>query len=376
MYLKPTQRRTWAEISLSAVERNLLSIRNHVGENTKICCVIKANAYGHGAVELAKLYEKNKVDYFAVSNIEEALQLTNEGITKPILILGYTPPNCAEILSDKKITQCVYSKEYAEQLSSEVRSKGKNVTIHIKIDTGMRRIGFGCDSVGIQEVVESCKMPGLVPEGIFTHFSMADEGAYGFEYTHRQYEMFIKVVNHIEENGIHFQIRHCANSATICDYPEMSLDMVRAGIILYGLNPSEKIKGKLQIEPVLQLKTVISYIKELEAGEKVSYGGEYVAKRKMKVATLPIGYADGVFRSNYRNGLNVIINGISVPVIGRICMDQCMVDVSSCSNLSMGDEVLVYGKEINTVSKVADRNQTINYELVCAISERVPRVYL
>jgi alanine racemase len=376
MRLEPSQKRTWAEIDLVAVEHNYKTIRSQLSNDTKLCCVVKANGYGHGAVQLSKLYETLGADYLAVSNIEEAIQLRNGDINLPILILGYTDPHCASGLANYHISQCVFSSEYGEALARNALEQGVEVTIHIKIDSGMGRLGFQCVEKELDKAAEVCGMPGLKVEGIFTHFASADEGDGGREYTLGQFNKFTTAINYLEAKGISFTLRHCANSAAIFDYPEMYLDMVRAGIVLYGLQPSGVLHNPGDIQPVLTLKTVIDHIKMISPGDCISYGREYRADHEIRVATIPVGYADGLWRSNFRNNLLVEVEGKSAPIIGRVCMDQCMIDITEIQDAKIGSVVTVYGASgENSVDNIADANQTINYEIVCAVGERVPRVY-
>lgn len=375
----PIQKRTWANVDIDAVKHNFRLIRTQVGQSKKVCCVIKANAYGHGAVKLAKIYEAEGADYFAVSNIEEALQLRKNDISLPIVILGYTNPECAGILVDNKISQCVYSKTFGEELNRYAETQNVKVNIHIKIDSGMGRIGFACktgNTDDLTDALEICQLPNLNSEGIFTHFAVADEGSNGEKYTRMQFENFSRAVQYLEERGVKFEVRHCANSAAIFDYPEMHLDMVRAGVILYGLQPSREIKNPASLRPALTLETIISHVKNLKAGECISYGRTFTADRDMIVATIPVGYADGLWRSNGKHGMCVEICDKFAPIVGRICMDQCMIDVSDIPAAKPGSPVLVYGKrEEISVDAIAKANDTINYEIVCAIGQRVPRVY-
>lgn len=373
------RRRTWAEIDLDNARQNFQAIRQAVGEKVKICCVIKANAYGHGAVRMASFYQKMKADYLAVSNIEEALQLRKKRITLPILILGYTPEECAGVLAANAITQTVYSYEYGKRLADCAETLGVQVKIHIKLDTGMGRIGFLCRRSAedeLAQVADVCRMKSLIPEGIFTHLAVADENTDGDEYTAEQLWYFKKGVQYLEERGIHFSIRHCANSAAIFDHPECHLDMVRAGVVLYGLKPSEKLRLLPELQPVMSLKSVISHIKEVYPGETVSYGRSFLANRKMTVATVPIGYADGLWRANGMTECYMLVNGHYAPIIGRICMDQLMLDVSEI-DCNVGDVVTVFGADrLCSADSIARRNGTINYEIVCAIGERVPRAFI
>ena len=376
MELQPHQKRTWASIDLDAAKHNYQIIRNRLSEGTKLCCVVKANGYGHGAVQLSKLYEKLGADYLAVSNIEEAIQLRNNNITLPILILGYTDPRCASELAVNKITQCVFSYNYGESLSKYAVEQGVVVKIHIKIDTGMGRIGFQCDSNELYFAEQVCRMQGLIYEGIFTHFASADEGENGKEYTHWQLDKFMIAIEYLELRGIKFSIRHCANSAAIFDYPEMHLDMVRAGIVLYGLQPSNTLQTPGNLQPVMKLKTIIDHVKIVNSGESISYGREYKAERSIRVATIPIGYADGLWRSNYKSRMLVEVEGKLAPIIGRVCMDQCMIDVSNIPTAKVNSKVTLYGISGElSVEQIAKANGTINYEIVCAVGERVPRVY-
>lgn len=376
------RKRFWAEIDMNAAEKNFNIIRSKLSENTKLCCVVKANAYGHGAVYLSKLYEKLGADFFAVSNIEEAMQLRNNGISTPILILGYTPASCASILAENNISQSVFSYSYAKELSKCAVADGVEVKIHIKLDSGMGRIGFDCihQSEKITDAVcEVCNMQGLIPEGIFTHFAVADEGVDGREFTKIQYERFISAIENLSGRGINFAIKHCANSATMFEYPEYHMDMVRVGVVLYGISPSSKVRGCDELVPVMSLKSVISMIKEIGVGDTVSYGCTYVADKKTKIATAPVGYADGFWRSNAENGTQMLIRGQRVNIVGRVCMDQLMLDVSNVKGVREGDYITLIGKDRDdciTADELALNNHTIGYEMICSIGERVPRFYI
>ena len=376
------RKRFWAEIDMNAAEHNFRKIKSRLSPHTKICCVVKANAYGHGAVYLSKLYEKLGADYFAVSNIEEAMQLRNNGIQTPILILGYTPVNCAAILANNNISQTVFSYNYARELDRNAEEDGVSVKIHIKLDSGMGRIGFDCihgDRSVLDSVRDVCNMKNLIHEGIFTHFAVADEGEDGREYTEKQYRRFSDAVSYLEDMGIKFKLRHCANSATIIGYPEYGLDMVRAGIVLYGLSPSDKVGDCSDFIPVMNLKSVISMIKNVEAGDCISYGCTFRADHKMKVATVPVGYADGFWRSNVGGGTQLLVGGKRVNIVGRVCMDQLMLDVTGIPDAKEGGGVVVIGsdgEETVSAEEIAERNNTVNYEIVCAIGERVPRFYI
>ena len=375
-------RRTWAEISLDAIAHNFHEIKKQVGNGSKLCCVIKADGYGHGAVELAHIYEKLGADFFAVSNIDEGIEIRSSGVKLPIVILGYTPVSEAQRLARHNISQAVFSAEYAKALSESCGECGCVCKIHIKCDTGMSRIGFMCqqfprDDNSIKEIYEACSLSNLEPEGLFTHFCVSDEGDDGREFTNKQFENFIYVKESLERSGLNIPICHCANSGAIEDYSGVYCDMVRAGIILYGLAPSQKLFGKLDLQPAMTLKTTVAYVKTLHEGADVSYGRTFTADREMKIATVPIGYADGFVRQNARDGY-MLVGGKKAKIVGRICMDQTMLDVTDIDGVKIGDEVIVFGSGEHgepTADTIAENTGTINYEVVCLVGKRVPRVY-
>ena len=367
-------KRTRAEIDLDAVRYNFNAVKARIGA-AKICCVVKANAYGHGAVRLARIYESLGADFLAVSGIEEAMQLRRAKIGLPILILGYTDPACAALLSSQNISQCVFSAAYGDALADCAADQGVRVKIHIKLDTGMGRIGFLCDELA--DAVHICKHPSLIPEGIFTHFSSASDGEAGESFTSRQLALFEDAVSYFLTNGVDFSIRHAANSGAVLDYPNTHFDMVRAGILLYGYPSSNELRQALELKPVLKLKTTVVHIKQIRQGDTVGYGRAFVADRDMTVATLPIGYADGFARSNRLTMPFMEVQGRPAPIVGGICMDQCVIDISDIPGVAVGASVTVYGEmPYNSISAVAARNQTIPYEILCSIGERVPRIYL
>ncbi len=376
------QKRTWAEIDLDAVAHNLREIRGRIGENTMLCCVIKADAYGHGAVRLAREYEALGADWLAVSNIEEALQLRCAGVSLPMLVLGYTPPDAAPLLAENNISQCAYSTAYCEALSKSAVESGVSVKIHVKVDTGMSRLGFYFqdtkrDAAAVEEIAAACRLPGLVPEGIFTHFAVADSGEAGGEFTKRQLHCFQTLIQALADRGVTFQICHCANSGATLDYPESHMDMVRAGVILYGLEPSEDVQNHGDFWPVLSLRSVISHVKEIEPGSDVSYGRTYTAKSRIRVATIPVGYADGYSRHLSGRG-SILVHGVRCPILGKVCMDQCMIDVTDVPQAQVGDVVTMIGRDGDAeipVGELAALLDTIHYEVVCGISKRVTRVY-
>lgn len=375
-------KRTWAEIDLDAIEYNFKQIKNNTKANCKIMCVIKADAYGHGAEFLANEYQSLGADWFAVSNLEEALQLRESGISKPILILGYTPVSEVNTLIDLNISQAILSLDYAKRLSESAYKIGKSLNVHIKLDTGMNRIGLNCQNQkscdnSIEDIKEISGMNGLHIQGMFTHFAVADEGDSGKEYTLKQYNNFSYVREQLKNLGIDSGICHCSNSAGIIDYPEMNFDMVRAGIILYGLYPSDSLHKKVDLRPAMSLKSVISQLKTVEKNTRISYGGTFITDKETKIATVPIGYADGYLRE-FSNRAKMIVSSKKVPVIGRVCMDQLMLDVSSIKDVHEGDVVTVFGKCGNTeisVEDLANLASTINYEIICMVSKRVPRLY-
>ena len=376
-------KRTWAEINLDAICENFKAIKNQVKKGTKILCVLKADAYGHGAIALAEQYEELGADWFAVSNLEEALQLRNAMITKPILILGYTPANMAKVLSTFNISQAVFTKSYAQELSKAALDANCIVNAHIKLDTGMSRIGFVFhdekrDLNSLLDIKEISTLDGINIEGMFTHFAKSDESGQGIDFTKHQYENFCFAVDYLKENGIDIPIKHCSNSAAILNYKEMNMDMVRAGLILYGFYPSDYNLSDVKLKPAIQLKTVISQIKTIEENTAVSYGGKFISKRKTKIATVPIGYADGYLRM-LSGKAYMLINGQRANVVGRICMDQLMLDITDIDDVSINDEVVVLGKSKNseiTLDELSSMMGTINYEFLCLLSKRIPRIYL
>jgi len=376
-------KRTWATINLDSLNQNFRAIRNATNPCAKIMSVIKADAYGHGALPVAKELISAGTDWFAVSNLDEALQLRRGGIDIPILILGYTPAEHAKVLALNGISQAVFNLEYGKQLAKFAEESSVQVNIHIKIDTGMSRIGFTyhdnvVNSDSIDEIEQLCSLSGVYPEGIFTHFAKADEPQEGEVFTRVQFDLFLDTISRLQNRGISFELRHCCNSAGVELFPEMHLDMVRPGIILYGLAPSDFTKNALELSPVMELKTVTSMIKKIPAGTPVSYGGTFVSTKDMTVATVPIGYADGYSRRLSSNAF-MIVNGKMAPIIGRVCMDQTILDVTDIPDVASGITVTVFGSDENNsimVDELASKLDTINYELVCAIGRRVPRVYI
>lgn len=376
-------KRTWAEIDLNKIEKNYDICRSMLRDGVKMMGVIKADGYGHGAVAYAEIFSKKGCEWFAVSNLDEALQIREAGIETPILILGFTPAEKAEVLAFNNIAQAVYNREYAAALSKNAVAQGVQVNVHIKVDTGMSRIGFlyqdsEDDAATIDAIEAACKLPGLYAQGIFQHFAVADCGEEGEVYTRLQYDLFLDVIRRLQKRGIDFELYHCCNSAGASEYRDLQLNMARLGIVIYGLTSSDLVKEQWGIEPVMSVKSVVAMVKEIEAGTTVSYGRTFTAEKDMKIATIPIGYADGYTRRLSGNGARMIIKGAYVPIIGTICMDMCMVDVTGL-DVKAGDAVTVIGKEGDkavTADEIAAKSGTINYEITCDISKRVPRVYV
>lgn len=368
-------RRTWAEIDVNALIHNLKIIKSKTPD-ARIMAVVKANAYGHSAGIVAPVLDKNGADSFAVSNIDEALQLRSLNITKPILILGYTPPQLVKILNENNISQCVYSPEYALDLSAEAVKQNVKIKIHTKLDTGMSRIGFDCrsdDLFGIYLAISSSKLDGFDFEGIFTHFSVADRSKVEEDgFTDAQYNRFKNAVEIFKKSGLVPKYCHCCNSAGLILDGDKHLDICRPGIILYGLSPSSAPELECNLIPVMTLKSVVTMVKEINENDSISYGRTFKATEKMRIATVSIGYADGYPRLLSNKGY-VIINGKKANIVGRVCMDQLSVDVTDIPDAKMGDEVILFGKELS-VNVLAELCDTINYEIVCGISPRVPRM--
>lgn len=365
-------RPVWAEVNLAAVRQNIRYIKRQLHAGTKLCAVVKADGYGHGALAVAKLALEQGADYLAVAIMEEAMVLRRAGIAAPILILGYTPPEQADIAITYRITQTVYSEEMVHALSAAAVASGKMAKVHIKVDTGMGRIGIQPEAAGeFAAFVRNC--PGIELEGVFSHFAAAD--SQDKAYTYWQVEQFQLALKQIAERGIEIPLKHIANSAAILDMPELQLDMVRAGIILYGLLPSDEVSTALPLQPAMQLKAQISHIKPVSAGTSISYGCTYTAPVDQLIATLPIGYADGWTRL-LAGKAEAVLRGRRVPFVGRVCMDQCMLDISAVPEAEVGDEVLLFGGDMLPAEEVAAHIGTINYEVVCMVSKRVPRIYI
>ena len=369
-------RPVWAEVDLGCIEHNVKQIKS-LCENKKIYGVVKADAYGHGALDIVQVLLKSGVTDLAVALITEALEIIKSGINVPILILGFTPLTFAEDILNNNIEQTVYDLEYAKKLSEIAQEKNKTAKIHIAVDTGMGRIGFLPNEKGMEAVRQISKLPNINIEGIFTHFSTADET--DKTYSMEQLAKFNKFVDDLENEGLKFNIKHASNSAGIMDLPEAHFNAVRPGIIMYGYYPSnEVIKERLDLKPALTLKTSVVHVKTLPKDMYISYGRKYKTDKERVIATLPIGYADGYTRALSNKG-NVIVNGKLASIVGAVCMDQCMIDVTDVGTVKVGDEVILLGEHGNTrfnADDLAELLDTINYEIICMIGRRVPRVYI
>ena len=373
--MKQTQTRTWAEVNLANLEHNYRALRAMLVPGCRFLGVVKANAYGHGAVQVAQRLERLGAEYLAVACLDEALELRQGGVTMPILILGHTPPEYTGTLIAMGITQTVTCLAKAVEYSAEAAKLGRDLKIHIKLDTGMSRLGFLCAGgyfdEGVQNVIDSCRLPGLIPEGVYTHFAVSDEpGADCRDYTLGQFRLFMDMIRAVKERGgIEFAIRHCANSGAVVNYPEMALDMVRPGLLLYGYGDG----GKLGLRPCMRLVTTVSTIKFYEPGTAVSYGRRFVTQRRTRMGVLAIGYADGLPRAAGNQCSFAAGDGFA-PQRGSICMDMCMVDLTERPEVDVGSQVELFGPKCS-IYQLSDAAGTIPYELLCAVSKRVPRVY-
>ena len=369
--------RVCAYVDLDAINQNILNMKSHIQESTSIMCVIKADGYGHGAIPIAKEVESNPAIFgFATATAEEALALRHVGIKKPILILGYTFPYSFSSLIEQDIILTVFKQETLLQLVTVAKTLKKKAFIHIKMDTAMSRIGRKPDDETIAFIKEAMSYEELVVDGIFTHFAKADE--YDKTFTKEQIQKFRKMIAMMEDRGVSIPVKHCSNSAGIAEIREANMDMVRAGITLYGLWPSEEVdQNSLDLKPVMELKTHVAYVKDLEAGRAISYGGTFITKRDSRIATIPVGYADGYCRGLSNTG-SVLIHGKRAPICGRVCMDQFMVDVTDIPDVKIGDEVTLIGRdgdEVITMEEVGSLSGRFNYEFVCVLGKRIPRVF-
>lgn len=373
-----TYSRVYARIDLDAIAYNMEQMKLRIDGHTQIMAVIKTDAYGHGAVQVAQMLEK--YDYiwgFAVATLDEAVVLRVEGIKKPILVLGCIFPDQYMQMLENDIRMNVYTEEMAKEISNMARREGKTAYLHIKLDTGMGRLGFSITKESVEAITRISKLSNVRMEGVFTHFAKADEKDKTF--TKHQIQEFEYMTKTLKEKGVTFAYEHCANSAAIIDVPEAKFDIVRAGISTFGLYPSEEVdKDAVHLKPALALKSHVAFVKEIEPGTPVSYGGTFVAEKKMRIATIPVGYGDGYPRALSGVGY-VLIRGKKAPILGRICMDQFMVDVTEIDGASFGDKVTLIGRDGNesiSVEKLGELSGRFNYEFICDLGKRIPRVYV
>ncbi|TCU74132.1 alanine racemase [Tissierella praeacuta] len=375
MYTLEEIRPVWAEINLDNLAHNIREVRKHTDKDALVTAVVKANGYGHGSVEISRTFLDNGADRLAVALLTEAIELRKGNITEPILILGYTPPTQYEKLLEYNIIQTIYNYEDAKILSNKAVELGKKATIHIKIDSGMGRIGFLPTEDSIKDIINISKLPNIYVEGIFTHLAKADE----IDKSHamEQFEKYMKVVNNLEKHGLSIPLKHVSNSAGIIDIPKFNLNMVRAGIMIYGFYPSEEVEKNMKLKPAMALKAKISHLKVVPKGTGISYGQIFVTEKESKIATIPIGYADG-FTRMLTGKAEVAVRGKRAKIVGKICMDQCMIDVTNIDDVKLGDEVVIfgYGLDCPSADELASKLGTINYEIVCMVGRRVPRVYM
>ncbi len=365
----------WVEIDLDSILYNLNGLRKKLPESTKVCMVIKSNAYGHGSAKLAKFYEENGVDFLAVARAREAFELRKAGVSLPILNLGYTNLANVEECIKQNVSMTVFNYEFAEEVNRIAKKINKTAKIHLKMDTGMSRLGYVVLENDVNAIVEEIEkisnLDFIEIEGMYTHFATAD--ASNKEFEELQTGRFATMVEELEKKGLRPAYVHSSNSAEILDMEE-KYDMVRIGIVQYGLYPSDEVKRSVDLKPAMSFKAKVSNIKILNPGTSISYGRIYFTTVKEKIATITVGYADGFLRG--RKNPYVFIKGVKCSIVGRICMDQCMVRVPMDMDIHIDDDVLIFGKEDVTVDDIAHDCDTINYEVLCDVSRRVPRVYI
>lgn len=368
-------KRVTARVHLDAIRQNISNICRGIPQNTKVCAVVKADGYGHGATAIAQALD-NTVDFFAVATVSEAVDLRAGAVKKPILILGYAWPEDYEELIEKDVRFTVFKEKDAKELSELGERMGKKALIHIKVDTGMNRIGFPVDDEAVETVRRIRTLPGVEVEGIFTHFARADEE--DKTYAYEQLRLFQDFIRRVEKDADRIPIHHCANSAASMEMPEAFMDMVRLGIAMYGLYPSDEVSHEIELTPALELKSQVVYVKDVEMGEGISYNHTRILTEDKKVATIPVGYGDGYPRLLSNCGY-VLIRGKKAPILGRICMDQMMVDVTGIPGVEEGDEVTLIGRDGDACIQVEDLSELcgiFNYEFVCGLERRIPRIYM
>ena len=363
-------RDVYAEINLGAIRHNLTAIRRHISPASKLCAVVKANAYGHGAIEVSKVAVECGADFLAVATVEEGLELRRAGFDLPILILGLIPPAAAEIVAENFLTATVAEIALAEKISAAAVKLNRRAKVHMKIETGMGRIGAAPESA-VELAEKIFRLPNVELEGIFSHFADADNDDRSF--TNHQLKIFCAAAEKIRAAGIPLKICHIAESAAALDIPAAHLDMVRSGIITYGLYPAPNVRRTIELRPAMKLVARIVQLKKIPAGTSIGYGRDFVAARESLIATLPLGYADGYIRA-YKN-FHAEVRGQLAPIAGRVCMDQTMLDVTDCGGVEVGDEVILFGSPAVTIDDAAKHLGTINYEVTCLVSSRVPRIF-
>ena len=369
-------RTTWAEIDLDNLKHNLEEVKSAIKPGTRILAVVKANAYGHGSVQIAKQMRESGVDFFAVSSIYEAIELRENGINEDIMVLGYTPEGHIIEALKYDIILTIYSREFALQVSRIAKGIKKKAKAHIKVDTGMNRLGFQYSEEDIDNIEEICNIENIDKDGIFTHFATADEK--NKEFSEYQFKNFLKFIDKLKKRGIDIKNRHISNSAAIIDLPEYNLDIVRPGIMLYGYYPSGEVnKDKIKLKKVMSLKTRISNIKMIEKGETVGYGRKFKAEDKTLVGTMPIGYADG-FSRLLSGKISVNHKDTKLRLIGNVCMDQSFADCTGHDEISIGDEIVIFGEgeNYNSAEDLAEAMGTISYEILCLVGRRIPRIFI
>jgi alanine racemase len=378
---------TWAEINLNAYAHNIRELRRVTRPTVRLMAVVKANGYGHGSVEVSREALQNGAQYLGVARINEAIPLREAGLDVPILIFGYTPPDLAPFLIDYELTQTIYSLSTASALSEQATRKGKKINVHLKVDSGMGRLGFLLAATNdtpddvmarnsIRAIEAITRLPGLTVEGIFTHFATADSA--DKSYADLQLDRFMDFLNRLQKEGLEPPVRHTANSGALIDMPNSHLDMVRPGIATYGLHPSEEVnKSRVDLWPVMSVKSRVIHLKQVPPGFNISYGITFQTKKQTTIATVPVGYADGFNRLLSSRG-HMLVHGQRVPIVGRVCMDLTMLDVGDVSGVALEDEVVVFGEqgdEAVTADEIASHLDTINYEIVSTVTARVPRIY-
>ena len=367
--------RVYANIDLDAIYENVVNAKKLTKPGTKLMAIIKADAYGHGAVEVARTLD-DVADAYGVEILEEGIELRQAGIDKPVLILGYTPKALYPAMIKHDIATAVFTWKMAQEISQTAEALGRTARIHIKLDTGMSRIGFKQDDESLETICRIAKLPNISIDGCFTHFARMDET--DKTWALKQFERYQDFVKRLEEAGVTVPVKHVSNSAGIIEMPQVNLDMVRDGIAVYGMYPSEEVdKSKILLRPAMELKAYVSYVKTLEPGVQISYGGTFTTTRETRVATVPVGYADGYPRALSGKG-HVLIHGQYAPILGRVCMDQFMVDVTDIPDVTQGDDVTLVGRDGDgyiSIEEVANMAYSFNYEFVCDVGKRVPRVY-